>query len=273
MLFFNKNSDKLVIVYFPPGAGGNFLINCLALNNDAYFSNEALIKDQLNGKFTVADKISYLHENLEVSTSTNRWADLSLGFGSAGAMEIDQIQDTNYPSLVDSRYVFVTSHEDSKVEHWLTKWSNAKVISFFNCASFVTWRKFLKPNWVKLWNELKGDSWPNMPRNLEEYDNLPEEVIKNMTSIVGGSHIHKYLRDGMNWWEKEDNGFWDKPQQFNTKNIYYWDNDWYFSEDKTIEQIKQLYSLFSLSNFNEPAIRDYYRQWVATLEKLSNLDK
>ena len=51
------NTNNIVIVFYPRFAGGKFLINCLGLSDDAVFQNAKLAENQLNGKFTIDNKI------------------------------------------------------------------------------------------------------------------------------------------------------------------------------------------------------------------------
>jgi hypothetical protein len=52
-----------------------------------------------------------------------------------------------------------------------------------------------------------------------------------------------------------------EKSKFNNK-IFYFNNDSYFSEDDAIREIRKMYDCLNLNNFNEYAIREYYKNWI-----------
>lgn len=282
MISVNKNSDKIIMICFPIGGGGNFLINCLGLNEQAFFNNTQLIKKQIQKEFTVSDKLKYIQQ--EFNKIKNSWNDLSLGFGyhepNSETFKHRHLQPVDYTSAVDNYYIFLHTHTIDTANLIISAWPNSSTILFYNSQKFLKWRKYLENLVQSDWDSIKGSDWPQKaPQSRDEFNSLSEKIINefdrfgNKELLCDFKSKIEYNQTLLYYLELENSNFWADKHPLNTDNLIYWDNDWYFSEDKTIEQIKQLYSLFSLSNFNELAIRDYYRQWFATLEKLSNLDK
>jgi hypothetical protein len=75
----DRNYNKIILLCYPGGAGGNFLMNCLSLNDQCVFRDSNLAEKQLRSNFNVQDKISYLFTELEKSLIHKNWNDLGLG--------------------------------------------------------------------------------------------------------------------------------------------------------------------------------------------------
>jgi hypothetical protein len=58
---------------YPSGAGGKFLINCLSLNDKAVFCHSILAQQQIDGKFSVDDKLNYIFKHLQIAKQRNNW--------------------------------------------------------------------------------------------------------------------------------------------------------------------------------------------------------
>ena len=71
------NTNRLIIVCYPRGAGGKFLINALGLSNGAVFQDNDLAMQQLSKLFTPEDKLAYIQTQVELIT--DQWTDLNLG--------------------------------------------------------------------------------------------------------------------------------------------------------------------------------------------------
>jgi len=52
--YINFNTDKLVVLHYPVGAGGKFIQNCLALHNKILFINEKFSRVKMKGNFKTA---------------------------------------------------------------------------------------------------------------------------------------------------------------------------------------------------------------------------
>ena len=72
MEMYNYNTDKLVIVAYPTGAGGKFLINCLGVSKHACLQNWELYD------LTSTEKKQLILDRLQ-STLKGTWNDLDLG--------------------------------------------------------------------------------------------------------------------------------------------------------------------------------------------------
>jgi hypothetical protein len=269
----NFNTANLIIVCYPDDAGGKFLINCLGLSDDAVFLSNTMAAKQLNLTFSQSDKIGYL--NTAIGKITNTWNDLGLG-----EKEFFGVGNTEYylrPQLVKQApfdpVISKLSHSDKKfftVAHgeWelgpiLNVWPNAKVIIFKNCKQFMNYRT--KSNLQRLWDALKGADWPDVaPLSASEFATLPQ-FIKSELALAGdiGTIIHKMAYD-----ELVLNDYYNAMEKY-VDHAIYWDTNHYFSEDETIGEIKKLYELYNLNNFNVELIKQYYRLWISKLVELT----
>ena len=178
----NFNTENLILVCYPNGAGGKFLINCLGLSNNAVFQDAELANKQLLGEFDVNDKFLYLKNKIQ-NTKTS-WNDLGLGcrqfFGigdeNYNCHSPDVIKNLDFHSVInklsnDDKKFFLVGHHPSSVERYRRVWQNAKIIYFKNCDNFILkFRKLYHHNDEDSWRTLRGIDWPPLPpRNIEEY--------------------------------------------------------------------------------------------------------
>lgn len=94
------------------------------------------------------------------------------------------------------------------------------------------------------------------------------DVWKNATLIVftNTKNFRRLRRQQKKKTELDFN--WDNEtaieiEKSNLNNrILYFNNDSYFNEDDTVREVKSMYENLNLPNFDEHAIRKYYRNWI-----------
>jgi hypothetical protein len=144
---YNKDCDKIVFVCYPGGAGGKFLINCLALSDNAFLQDNILINRQLEGNLPPSEKLAVLLDRL--SKVKRRWNDLEMGdskiFGE------HQYTKSTWPELVTTLsnqhkrfFKVIHRHTEFRIQDQL--WPNAKCIGFVNSEEYIDWRKGKKTN-------------------------------------------------------------------------------------------------------------------------------
>jgi len=136
---------NLIIVAFPAGAGGKFLINCLGLSDNCCLQHAGLLEKQLNKQFSPQDKINYLIDRLDkISLSYNKngvWDDLGLGdwelFGEWKKWE----NFTNKSHLFNhDKLLFMIAHNKENLQYLIDKFPNNRRIYFDNYKKFFSWR-------------------------------------------------------------------------------------------------------------------------------------
>jgi hypothetical protein len=228
----NTETESITIVVYEPWVGGKFLINCLGLSDRAYLQDSILIRLQMEGKLTPADKKDLLNSRLD--SVTTKWLDLEMGCGKVfGRYPTNK---ENFPQLVsqisneDKRF-FVIAHNLNDLDKLLNIWKNPKIIILNNGIKFAKWR------WGGLSREQllthpQFDLWKNP-------DSIPDKEAITMAKLK------------------------DKPYQ-----IFIWDTDAYLDRFKFKEEIEKCYEFCNLPDFDFKLIYSFYRRYLNTLAKL-----
>lgn len=272
----NFNTDKIFFVSFPGGAGGHFVLTALALSNNAAFTQCDLIKRKLNDNFTLSDKVTYLHNELDLAIDTKKWNDFGLDafyfFGN------DNLNNALFRELTNkSIYIGGCACSENHINRLMLTWKNATVINFINCSNFVNWRKNDANSIGEYWDKIRGDRWPiDPPTSESEFLRLPKFVIDELETEFCGE-IHSFLTDAAILSDLEFPNrsivytkfleVINLPANTNNK-ILKWDCNWFFSKSQTINELKNLYKDLNFDDFDETAVSDYYQHWIYTITVL-----
>lgn len=270
----NFDTDRMIIFYYPPYAGGKFLINSLGLSNSVVFQDEWLAKDQIKRNFTPADKIKFLEKRFD--EVNHKWKDLGLGCGQLFALNHTDYHNytpetaSTMPfspiikQLIEKNWYFCTvAHGDVELYTYLKFWQNAKIIVFKN------FNKFLKDRISQIyWNKIKSDSWPSTPPEaIDELRTYLDYNINNMKNINDTQFFQMIIFEKIQI--EFQNRYINKLVNLNHKNfIFRWDTSCFESADATIAQIKGLYQQLGLTDFNAEHINWYYQTWINKLNEL-----
>jgi len=152
----NFDTENLIIVHYPQGAGGKFLINCLGLSDDAVLQSNVLAEQQLYQKFTQLDKFKFLKEQLTYVSVREGWNDLHLGCKQLFGVDTSTYSKQSSEFIKNSSDLFYNivndlSNGDKKffiVAHGLRPlagisrvWNCARIINFINYQDFINFRK------------------------------------------------------------------------------------------------------------------------------------
>lgn len=258
----NINSNKLIspiIVSYEPGTGGNFLINCLALNNKVVFSSNPLACKQLANEFSTENKLQYLLSELDKIVDHNMWNDLGLG---VTKLELDTTDLTT--ELYKNGLIFALSaHCENEVLLHKRKFPNSKVIGITNSRSFLS--RFrpsrlidFKNNYEinSLWNKLKLANWPAMPPAY--FENLQESPFCNIDISDQIKNLLPRLQEAQNYYYIKDKGA-------NKHACWTWDATWFLDENSCLENLETLYKVLDLGTLNRDKISCYYQAWIRVL--------
>ena len=205
MIAYPNQYDKIVIVCYPPGAGGKFLINNLGLNDQAVFQDSTLVQKQIKGKFTYQNKIDYLFDQLQQSSKNLKWNDLNLGCEQLFGIQPKEYQ-IDYPEQLTNRFrieikqaiskelcLFLVAHDTLILRSILNFWSNARVIGFSNHSDFINqrWPNERSSNErLNYWNTVRGDNWPIQPPTIRaEFLELPDAVRHELINFFNNDEI------------------------------------------------------------------------------------
>ncbi len=232
--YINPDYKNVLFIYYKSGAGGLFLANCLALSEQVYTLHS-----------TLDSKIEYLNNSLEKQELF--WNDVYL---------IPPIIEYDTPEHVHkNRYTIIFDHDPKNIKLHLKHWNNLDVIYFTNPDLFCKVRRLLKNYdgvFVKDSVEYIKDCDEKMiPSSINGFSSLEKEKqIKLKNIFKSGENLNNFcfLK--------------------NKKLFYVWDTNWYFSEDCTIMQIKELYEHLNFPDFHEDVVRSYYKKWILKLDDL-----
>jgi hypothetical protein len=277
----NFNTDNIVIVYYSKDSGGKFLINSLGLSDDAVFQSAELAEKQLNGMFTIDNKIQYLIN--ELGNVQDTWNDLNLGcsqfFGindfdyrSYTSDLIKQNTDIFNPVLekISNKNLkfFVACHDFFYLEKLLSLWPNARIIFFENSENFINFRTGILDQIKLHWDTIRGVDWPETnPSSLSDLEKkCSSQVLEEITSQF------PYIRSKIirrTWQTEYNEGKLKTYKSHKVKNQkLFWDTDLYFSCEDTVNKIEQFYHKLELTNFNREYITTYYNLWINKLKEL-----
>ena len=260
----NFDTNNLIVVAYPPMAGGKFLVNCLGLSPDAVFQHRALAQQDLDNKLTSAGKIQILRDRL---TSTKEsWRDLGMGCDLLFGVDTDRYREYNgdmsifnFNSLIESlsnstKLFFIVAHDAVELTGILKIWKGARVIAFNNSLPFVQSRGG-RDVASEYWQIIRGPHWPEIaPKTIHELMTCPQFVIDEVNKLFPTMYdklvdcVERYAHD--------------------VTRTTFWDNNRYFSAEQTADGVEQLYCTFNLSGFNREYILEYYKLWINKLNEL-----
>lgn len=155
------DSNRLICVHYPPGSGGKFLMNCLALTPVVEFQRS----DLLNFFTTSEQRYNFLLNKLK--QVNGKWDDLNLGciemLYVAPYYDLDlgliRQQLSEHPVLLNlkssNRYWCMAAHKDIDVDNLYRKiWPNCQIVRFTN------YKKFLLARDYKYNNNSSGRTYP-----------------------------------------------------------------------------------------------------------------
>jgi hypothetical protein len=212
MIEYPNYYDKIVIVCFPTGAGGKFLINNLGLNDQAVFQSAKLAQAQLDGNFSYQNKIDYLRNQLQQAAKIQKWDDLALGCSQLFGVntmhyltEYHEILSTRFDLVVKKTIskklcLFVVAHNTLFLRSMLNFWPNARVIGFSNSKDFINQNRPKRPdvfltNRLDHWNLVKDKSWPKQPPATKaEFLELPDAIQHELVDLFD-NEIARWFND------------------------------------------------------------------------------
>ena len=232
VFFVDRNSDKVVMVSFKPGSGGNFLVNCLCLSPDVKCSF-----------VSIEEKLNYLTKKL--SDIKFIWCDFSLN----NVLVNDNEEDKFF-------FISLHPHQTDDIKKHINFWKKIKIIYFKNPNLF---RYFRRCVWHKSWEVEK------LILDFDTDDLIFDTNLKNFISFDDYFKMSEHKKI------KIKSLFNDKKEinslcTIKDKREYYiWDTNWFLDKDETINNIKLLYGSLGLNGFDRKAISLYYKLWIAKI--------
>lgn len=272
----NFDTPNVVLVVYPWGAGGKFLINSLGVANNACLQSIALTQRQLQGTISSDDKKQFIRNVL--AGVTDKWNDLLMGsttmLGVSESLYVIEDPATAqywpwYNGVSDlthsNQKFFIDVHDAAHLAGLLQVWRNAQVIVIENCQEFLKQRRvnYSRQELQAYWNSIRGADWPEIaPETWSEFCSLPVN-IQNELSSEFNSEIFRFIHHPVAQQSLENH----RRQQLNAVLGNYknapirLDGDMYLDWDQTKPVIQRCYELFELENIDIDFIEYYYRTW------------
>lgn len=234
--YINPDYKNAILFYWKSGAGGLFLVNCLALSEKVH----TLYKD-------LQSKVDFLNKSLDEQNLF--WSDIYL---------TPSIVEYDTPEYIhNGKYTIIFDHDPKNVKLHLKHWNNLDVIYFINPDLFCKIRRLLKNHDGTLTKysceKIKNYNEKIIPKFISDFNSLSVSIQNKLKNIFSS--------------EETINSFCFLK---NKRLFYVWDTNWYFSEECTIMKVKEIYEYLNFSDFNEDIIRCYYRKWISKLDELKH---
>jgi hypothetical protein len=202
----NFTTENIVIIVFPKGSGGEFLLNALSLSDNAVLQNATLARLQLDNNLSSKEKFNILIDELSISCdgdllTTHKISMLNSKklFGIDGYRyfldfnNIESYMNSIIQLLSNSSFkFFLSTNSQIYLDIFLSKWRNAKIVKLENNNNFLEWRynrKIDRYDFIQVeWDKIKGEQWPTIaPKNLSDFQLLSyaiqNELIINFTTF------------------------------------------------------------------------------------------
>jgi hypothetical protein len=264
----NYFTNNLLFAYYPRGAGGKFLLNCIGLSDHSVLQARSLVVKQLENNFNQDQKFNWLLEKIEYSKKTKQWNDLGLGcadlFGRFGQPYYPEIDILSNSHLIFSK----VAHNFNVLLDSIKTWPNAKILQLENCHNFISAYRphYLlnsagpDPDTLSLtWKNIRDQSWPvNHPTTLEEYNQL-DLKIRHEDQYV---HNHSILQEIITYNQLD-------YRLLQNINVIKWNCDWFFDCDVCVDQLSTVYQKLCLPDFDQKKIKAYFLAWIDCLDTIN----
>ncbi len=293
----NMLTDRMVIVQYPAGAGGKFLINCLGISNGAVLQEKNLAKQQVQGNLSTVDKGDFLLGALANTNET--WTDLNMGCHTLFDVHMS-ISDTEwvYPELAYHRRwhpvikeciskklcLFQVSHT-ARATRWNKQiWPNAKVIVFVNTDPFFDKYRSNFPGLpdlaktqqsFNLWNSMRESHWPELPpRWLENFEKSPFiEILDEIKSHPKYEDLLYYIPSEHYFdcrKKLEHDATAAMVLEENFAEHFIWDTEWYLYPDLFCEKVAEVYEFLDLDDFDKSLIEKLHKAYLQSISNVQN---
>jgi len=254
------NTDKVVIAYYPPGAGGKTVLNCLGISKNFCIQDIDAPLDSLS-------KFNLIKTRIDQYEISNNWSDLDLGCvqlygldafkGFSPAFYRTAIYNEKLVELFQSGiYMPIVCHTYAQLKNVLGIFPNSQIIGLQNSFNFTASRNYEIFNIKKGYNEIKGDNWPRVvPKKFSDFPKeIQQEILNDFPTFYNAITNRKHYNDTF-------------LQDVHMDHI--WDVQWFSNVEKTLTELKSLYNALKLDDFDTEKIRYYYTRWKTKVYDIS----
>lgn len=280
------DQTKIIVVYYPAGAGGKFLASMLGLSDSCLLMNyESIINDVAKGKIpSYIDKQNIILSELALSKNWNdfgiftealfRYEALMCVPGIAYTAETVPIPTVVLKMAETKKVLFMCIHNPYMLKLIAGLWKNISVIVFENSEKFInTYRKnkVLSTDPYEIvkryyqyseWANITGDDYPkSAPKTLAELKKIKILICRDFGELYFELENKISSLEMINHYEK--NLINDLYLQ---KKVSFFDTNLYFNTNDTINEIKTLYQKFKLKPVDFTELELYHKKWIQAID-------
>jgi len=262
-----RDVENLIPVIYPPGAGGNFLINCLSLSPDIGPNiwdpslNNSLSPNHVFNPVERCNFICSKYRKLKFS-----WDDVIIWPSRSQSML--SINRCKYLfDLIHKFKIYSNGQKKGGMNNLWKFWEKSdKIIIFKNsrlfkilriCSNRVAWASArCNMTFFKLEDRLLID------KKIFKKNKLDVMTYKNLPPEEKFSLQQKYN-------DKRDNLIQDYSycNLKTKKQIYFWDTNWFLDASDFILNVGYLYDALELSGFDENLVSLCYNSWIEAIHR------
>jgi hypothetical protein len=218
----NKFQSQAIIVYYPCGTGGKFIINSLGL------SRHCVPQDNLLSQWDIQQRIfdqSYYQKKLDQVSATvppkydlKNWQTYELGVGLHWLSKFDDVQ-TRLINIIDAnRYFCLINHTFADLESMLHKYPGIKNI--IKLTNYTKWLELCKFKISSIEHDIKNkiDYW----KYIDDKEVANNAIPWTLVDIDNSMHNYKNM----------------------------------------LQQIKNLYDILNFDDFDENLWSQYYKKYI-----------
>ena len=225
----NRNTKRVITVFYHPWTGGHAVINALGLSDQCYLQCEQLASMQRYGHLNKKQKLDILVSKADAVD--DKWIDLTLG--DIQLLTQEQHDPSYFMPIIrkisnEDNYFCLSAHNNLDLDLRLKVWPNTKVVTLINGKDFIKWR----------WNGYDKSTLPFCNYAPSYYDVEPDQPL-----------IDKINRIAM-----IDNIYFDAQSLFDVKDF--------------CQEVKKLYQHFKMEDFDADVISQYYKAHYNALDRL-----
>ena len=248
-------------MYYPSGTGGKFLLNCLALSDDAVFQDHLFAMQDLKGKLSVEEKFFILEDRI-LNESALNWKDLDMGDVQLFGIEKKLFCKTFiknekliFPVVAElsksNKIFFLTCHSRLELEIDKDIFPNLTIVQFINTDTILKRRnkkyKLNPPPFIKDWEIVKGSTWGSPPATIDDFYHCYEinEIKECFPKLY-----YKIIK-------------WFELQKLESEIVgnYFWDCNNFLKETDFLIAIDKLSTELRINLPNQLYIKKFYNLW------------
>jgi hypothetical protein len=275
----NFDNTHAVFVVYPWGAGGKFVINCLAVSARAVLQDDSLARQQFFNDLTPQQKQNLVLTRL--AAEHGRWQDLHLG-----TVNLTGIKEHTYVrlrphtaqywpwiecmhELSRSTLVwFMDFHDAGHLEAALRVWHQARVVRFVNTDQFLEFRgvRHNQQEFDVFWQTVRDPSWPmSAPTTWQEFSNLDPNIQKELLFVRHGD-IFRYIMHPAADRCYRQNEKQHLDQVCTNREVFEFDAECLLNADRCLDTMRSLYQWIDLHDFDKDFIECYHKQWLEKIQ-------